>query len=48
MNIYIGWLFKLITLIMALICIALGAFMLESLGQSEYFVAVQVLILLAG
>ncbi|HFU4724488.1 TPA: DUF2776 family protein, partial [Escherichia coli] len=26
MNIYIGWLFKLIPLIMGLICIALGGF----------------------
>ncbi|HDX3127899.1 TPA: DUF2776 family protein, partial [Escherichia coli] len=39
MNIYIGWLFKLIPLIMGLICIALGGFVLESSGQSEYFVA---------
>lgn len=39
-NIYIGWLFKLIPLIMGLICIALGGFVLESSGQSEYFVAV--------
>lgn len=38
-NIYIGWLFKLIPLIMGLICIALGGFVLESSGQSEYFVA---------
>lgn len=32
-NIYIGWLFKLIPLIMGLICIALGGFVLESSGQ---------------
>ncbi|HAY4405031.1 TPA: DUF2776 domain-containing protein, partial [Escherichia coli] len=44
MNIYIGWLFKLIPLIMGLICIALGGFVLESSGQSEYFVAGHVLI----
>lgn len=31
-NIYIGWLFKLIFLIMGLICIVLGGFVLESLG----------------
>lgn len=43
-NIYIGWLFKLIPLIMGLICIALGGFVLESSGQSEYFVAGHVLI----
>ncbi len=47
MNIYIGWLFKLIPLIMGLICIALGGFVLESSGQSEYFVAGHVLISLA-
>ncbi len=46
-NIYIGWLFKLIPLIMGLICIALGGFVLESSGQSEYFVAGHVLISLA-
>lgn len=48
MNIYIGWLFKLIPLIMGLICIALGGFVLESSGQSEYFVAGHVLISLAA
>ncbi len=32
-NIYIGWLFKLIPLIMGLIRIALGGFVLESSGQ---------------
>ncbi|XPE63185.1 DUF2776 family protein [Shigella flexneri] len=37
-NIYIGWLFKLIPLIMGLICIALGGFVLESSGQSDVFV----------
>lgn len=47
-NIYIGWLFKLIPLIMGLICIALGGFVLESSGQSEYFVAGHVLISLAA
>lgn len=31
-NIYIGWFFKLIFLIMGLICIVLGGFVLESLG----------------
>ena len=48
MNIYIGWLFKLIPLIMGLMCIALGGFVLESSGQSEYFVAGHVLISLAA
>ncbi|TNA21103.1 DUF2776 family protein, partial [Klebsiella pneumoniae] len=28
MNIYIGWLFKLIPLLMGIICIALGEFVL--------------------
>lgn len=44
MNIYIGWLFKLIPLLMGIICIALGEFVLTGSGQSEYFVAGHVLI----
>ncbi|MDM7246432.1 DUF2776 family protein, partial [Escherichia coli] len=39
MNIYIGWLFKLIPLLMGIICIALGEFVLTGAGKSEYFVA---------
>ena len=48
MNIYIGWLFKLIPLLMGIICIALGEFVLTGSGQSEYFVAGHVLISLSG
>lgn len=46
MNIYIGWLFKLIPLLMGIICIALGEFVQLS-RQSEYFVAGHVLISLS-
>lgn len=48
MNIYIGWLFKLIPLLMGIICIALGEFVLTGSGQSEYFVAGHVLISLSA
>lgn len=48
MNIYIGWLFKLIPLLMGVICIALGEFVLAGSGQSEYFVAGHVLISLCN
>lgn len=48
MNIYIGWLFKLIPLVMGIICIALGDFVLSGSGQSEYFVAGHVLISLSA
>lgn len=48
MNIYIGWLFKLIPLVMGIICIALGDFILSGSGQSEYFVAGHVLISLSA
>lgn len=33
MNIYIGWLFKLIPLLMGIICIALGEFVLTGSGK---------------
>ncbi len=49
MNIYIGWLFKLIPLIMGLICIALGGFCAGKFrGKAKYFVAGHVLISLAA
>lgn len=48
MNIYIGWLFKLIPLLMGVICITLGNLVLSESGPNEYFVAGHVLISLSA